>query len=109
MKIEKRAGVVVAVLIILLGCAAAPPQHPSRIEVTESRNLRDLGGYRTMDGREIKKGVLYRSDHLNKITKSDIEMVAALRVNTVYDLRSEEERARDPSRLPEIVPNPSSW
>ena len=103
MKLKKQATLVTAALLILLGCAAAPPQHPKRIEVTGSRNLRDLGGYSTMDGRRIKKGVLYRSDHLDKITKRDVEMVAALGVKTVYDLRSEEERASDPPRLPEIV------
>jgi protein-tyrosine phosphatase len=94
---------VVAALLILVGCAAAPPQHPSRIELGGSRNLRDLGGYSTVDGREIKKGVLYRSDHLSKITKRDFEKVAALGVKTVYDLRGEEERESYPQQLPEIV------
>jgi len=94
---------VVVALLLLLGCATAPPQHPSRIELGGSRNLRGLGGYHTMDGREIKKGVLYRSDHLIKVTKRDVERVAALGVKTVYDLRGEEERERDPQRLPEIV------
>jgi len=61
LKIEKQVTLVIAALLILLGCAAAP-QHPSRIQVTGSRNLRDLGGYHTVDGREIKQGVLYRSD-----------------------------------------------
>ena len=103
MKLRKQATLVTAALLILLGCAAAPPQHPSRIEVTGSRNLRDVGGYRTMDGRELMKGLLYRSDHLSKVTKRDIEKVAALGVKTVYDLRSEEERKRDPQRLPKIV------
>jgi protein-tyrosine phosphatase len=103
LKLEKRATLVIAALLILLGCAAAPPQHPSRIEVSGSRNLRDIGGYRTMDGREIKKGLLYRSDHLSKVTKRDIEKVAALGVKTVYDLRGEEERKSSPQRLPEIV------
>jgi protein-tyrosine phosphatase len=103
MNIQKRATLVITALLILLGCAAAPPQDPSRIEITGSRNLRDLGGYRTIDGREVKKGVLYRSDHLDKITKKDLEKVAALGVKTVYDLRGEEERERDPERLPEIV------
>jgi len=56
-----------------------------------------------MDGREIKYGVLYRSDHLDKITKRDFEKVAALGVKTVYDLRGEEERESYPQRLPEIV------
>jgi len=104
LKLKNQATLVTAALLILLGCAAAPPQHPKRIEVTGSRNLRDLGGYRTMDGREIKKGLLYRSDHLSKVTKRDIEKVAALGVKTVYDLRGEDERKSSPQQLPEIVP-----
>ena len=103
MKIEKRATLVIAALFILLGCAAAPPKHPSRIEVTGSRNLRDLGGYRTMDGKEVKNGVLYRSDHLDQITKKDFERLAALGLKTVYDLRGKEEQESNPERLPEIV------
>jgi protein-tyrosine phosphatase len=103
LKIEKRTTLVIAALLILLGCAAAPPQHPSRVELGGSRNLRDVGGYRTVDGKKIKKGVLYRSDHLSKITKRDVERVAALGVKTVYDLRGEDERERDPERLPKIV------
>ena len=104
MKIEKRATLVIAALLILLGCAAAPPKHPSRIEITGSRNLRDLGCYRTTDGRHVKKRVLYRSDYLSKITKRDAEELAALGLKTVYDLRGEEEQERYPERLPEIVP-----
>ena len=98
-----RTAVAVTLFLILLGCAAAP-QHPSRIEVTGSRNLRDLGGYNTMDGRQIKKGVLYRSDHLGQISKEDLEKIAALGVKTEYDLRGEAERTSSPPRLPEIVP-----
>lgn len=103
MNLQKRTTlVIVAFLLILLGCAA--PQHPSRIEVTGSRNLRDLGGYHTMDGREIKKGVLYRSDHLGQISKADLEKISALGVKTEYDLRGEAERTSSPPRLPKIVP-----
>jgi protein-tyrosine phosphatase len=104
MNIQKRATLVIATfLLILLGCAAAP-QDPSRIEVTGSRNLRDLGGYHTMDGRQIKKGVLYRSDHLGQISKADLEKIAALGVKTEYDLRGKAERKSSPPRLPNIVP-----
>ena len=87
---------VVACLFILLGCATAPPQHPNRLELAGARNLRDLGGYSTMDGRQIKKGMLYRTDHPKRVRKRDVEAVVALGVKTVYDLRSEKELERDP-------------
>jgi protein-tyrosine phosphatase len=94
---------VVACLLILLGCATAPPQHPSRVELAGARNLRDLGGYSTIDGRHIKKGVLYRSDHLKRVSRRNAEAVASLGVKRVYDLRTEKERERDPPRLAEIT------
>ncbi len=94
---------VVACLFILLGCATAPPQHPSRVELAGARNLRDLGGYSTIDGRQIKKGLLYRSDHLKRVSIRNAEAVAALGVKRVYDLRTERERERDPPRLAEVT------
>jgi protein-tyrosine phosphatase len=90
-------------LLILLGCATAPPQHPNRLELAGARNLRDLGGYSTIDGRKIKKGMLYRSDHPKRVRKRHVEAVVALGVKTVYDLRSEKELERDPPRLPEVT------
>ena len=102
MKIEKRATLVIAALLILLGCATAPPQHPNRVELAGARNLRDLGGYSTIDGRQIKKGMLYRSDHLKRVRRQHAEAVEALGVKRVYDLRTEKELERDPPRLAEV-------
>jgi protein-tyrosine phosphatase len=93
----------VACLFILLGCATAPPQHPNRLELAGARNLRDLGGYSTIDGRQIKKGMLYRSDHPKRVRKRHVEAVVALGVKTVYDLRSAKELERDPPRLLEVT------
>ena len=93
---------IVAALLLLLGCATPPPQHPNRVELARSRNLRDLGGYSTIDGRQIKKEMLYRSDHLKRVRKRHAEAVAALGVRRVYDLRTEKELERDPPRLAEI-------
>ncbi|MCW8379656.1 tyrosine-protein phosphatase [Streptomyces justiciae] len=52
-------------------------------------NFRDLGGYRTADGRRIRPGVLYRSDSLGKLTVDtpDWSRFRALGIRTVIDLR----------------------
>ncbi|MDL2081448.1 tyrosine-protein phosphatase [Streptomyces sp. GXMU-J15] len=52
-------------------------------------NFRDLGGYRTADGRRIRPGRLYRADSLGKLTEGteDWTRFLALGVRTVIDLR----------------------
>ncbi|TNH31070.1 tyrosine-protein phosphatase [Micromonospora orduensis] len=50
-------------------------------------NFRDLGGYRTDDGRTVRWRLLYRSDSLGKLTGDDLDRFRALGVGTVIDLR----------------------
>lgn len=63
-------------------------------------NFRDIGGYRTVDGRVTRRGLVYRSGVLSRLTESDWERVAALGVRQICDLRSDEEIAEDPENLP---------
>lgn len=51
-------------------------------------NLRDLGGYRTADGRTTRWATLYRGDGLNRLDAADC---ASLGLRTVLDLRTEHE------------------
>ena len=104
MKINIWPGVVVASFLILVGCATAPPSHPSRVDLSGTRNFRDVGGYATLEGKHIKTGVLYRSDDLADLSPIGLETFAALGVKRVYDLRGEGERESNPSRLPEDSP-----
>ncbi|MEV6654526.1 tyrosine-protein phosphatase [Streptomyces sp. NPDC051219] len=57
------------------------------IEFERLHNFRDLGGYRTEDGRTVRWGRLYRSDSLSKLEGADWERFLALGVSTVVDLR----------------------
>ena len=57
------------------------------IEFQHLHNFRDLGGYRTRDGRPLRWGRLYRSDSLGKLRGSDRDRFQALGVRTVIDLR----------------------
>ncbi len=63
-------------------------------------NLRDLGGYLSTHGGHVRRGCLFRSDELHTLTDADLEVVAALGVRVVFDLRNDRERVDRPSRLP---------
>lgn len=63
-------------------------------------NLRDIGGYKTRDGRRVRWGQVYRSGTLSYVTPQDMEALAALGIKLVCDLRSAEEIAQDPDRTP---------
>jgi protein tyrosine/serine phosphatase len=58
-------------------------------------NFRDLGGYPATDGREVRRGALYRSDSLHRLSHSDLRALAALHIRTVIDLRTSAEIAAD--------------
>jgi protein-tyrosine phosphatase len=62
-------------------------------------NVRDLGGYRTTDGRITRWQTLYRADGINRVSGADLDRLAALGLRTVVDLRTHgelEERGRFP-------------
>ncbi|AQT72937.1 tyrosine-protein phosphatase [Streptomyces sp. fd1-xmd] len=63
-------------------------------------NFRDAGGYRTGTGQWVKMGEVYRSDALDKLTANDLAKLQRLRVRTVFDLRTEDERTKDADKVP---------
>ncbi|MBZ0301038.1 MAG: tyrosine-protein phosphatase, partial [Anaerolineae bacterium] len=63
-------------------------------------NARDIGGYRTADGQRVRWGQVYRSGALGGATDADLEMLQALGIRLVCDLRSVDEVADDADRLP---------
>lgn len=56
-------------------------------------NFRDIGGYRTTDGRTVRWGQVYRSDALHRLTDADLAELRPLGVRTLLDLRSGREIA----------------
>ncbi len=68
-----------------------------RLPLDGAINFRDLGGYRTKDGKYVRWGLLYRSDHLVNLTEKDYEYLNGLGIKTVCDLRTGFERERSPT------------
>jgi protein-tyrosine phosphatase len=66
-------------------------------------NFRDLGGLKTKDGRTVRKGFIYRSDNLSKLETADFGRFSALRIATVYDLRTDHEIKGKEDHLPADV------
>ncbi len=61
------------------------------------RNSRELGGYRTADGRTIRRGKLLRTAQLEKATPADLRRLSEhYHLNTICDLRIPTERLRAP-------------
>lgn len=63
-------------------------------------NARDLGGYRTADGRTVRAGAALRADALNRLTDEDLAALAAHGLRQIVDLRSlDEVREAGPDRV----------
>jgi protein-tyrosine phosphatase len=71
-----------------------------RIPIGTAPNLRDLGGWPTRDGGVVRRGLVYRSAELAKLSGDDLVAFAALGIRTVYDLRTQAERTTQPDNLP---------
>ncbi len=61
-------------------------------------NFRDFGGYQTIDGRKLKRGLLYRSDELSHLTQKDKQVLKNLNIKTVIDYRNEAERLENENK-----------
>ena len=86
-------------------------QHGTEVLAAERKlgmqgtpNFRDFGGYRTVDGRLVKWGFLFRSGQLSNLSDQDIALLSSLELDLVCDFRRLEEQEADPSRLPASNP-----
>jgi protein-tyrosine phosphatase len=61
------------------------------------RNFRDIGGYRTADGRQVRWGKIYRSGVMSGLTVADMTYLSKLGVSLICDLRSPQERNAEPT------------
>lgn len=82
------------------GTPVAAPAHIRVLPLQGGRNFRDLGGYRTADGRTVKWGMLYRSGQMHDLTSADYAYLQKLGIRTVCDFRDTRERTNEPTLWP---------
>lgn len=72
--------------------------HSRTVALSGQRNFRDLGGYRTIDGRrQVRWGLLYRSGTLARLSDQDYAILAPLGISTIVDFRTTAERTAEPT------------
>jgi protein-tyrosine phosphatase len=77
---------------------------PLRVAIEGGFNLRDMGGYLTMDGRRIKHGMLYRSGTMAFVSADARAQLISLGIKTICDLRRPNERRAQPTTWHEETP-----
>jgi protein-tyrosine phosphatase len=71
-----------------------------RLPLEGTVNFRDLGGYETTEGRRVRWGKVFRSDHLSRLTERDIAFLQRMKVRCVCDFRTSAEVQKRPDRFP---------
>lgn len=72
-----------------------------KLSMDGSYNTRELGGYKTADGKSVKWGVLFRSDKLSDISLEDQKYLKNLGIQRIVDFRSKAEKTEDPDKIPD--------
>jgi len=67
-------------------------------------NFRDLGGYSSSCGRQVRYGRLFRSGVLSQLSDADLDRMDQRNIVTICDYRRTEELERDPTRLHSLRP-----
>lgn len=69
------------------------------IPLNNARNIRDMGGYQTEDGKFVKWGLLLRGDHLQNLDSADIVLLQKMNIRTIVDYRSDHELEFYPNKV----------
>jgi protein-tyrosine phosphatase len=67
------------------------------LALPSGHNFRDIGGYQTLNGHLVKWRQVFRSGYMPKITGDDLTQLRLLGIDTICDLRANDERAERPT------------
>ena len=101
---DRLKNILLLVICLVIFNTVQATQENTQVTLEGQPNFRDIGGYQTSDGRTVKKGLVYRSGELPRLTDHDVQKLDELGIKTVINfltLSEIESRGRD--RLPEGV------
>lgn len=75
------------------------------LPMTGGYNFRDLGGIKTINGKYIKWGKIFRSDDMHHLTDSDLNYLASIPLISIVDFRTEKEIQEAPDKTPASLKN----
>lgn len=70
-----------------------------KVNLQGAANFRDLGGYKTKDGKTVKWGKVYRSADISKLTDADLTELQKRHIKYDVDLRGTQESAQAPDKI----------
>lgn len=96
----KKAIIALAVLLPMLTSAQLTDSIKRLVPVKGTVNFRDVGGYKTTDGKQVAWGKVYRSAGIDKLTDTDLALLDKKKIHTVIDFRGVAEAKAAPDHLP---------
>lgn len=69
------------------------------VHVQGTVNFRDVGGYKTRDGKTVAWGKVYRSADVSRLTEQDLDTLRQRHIHTVFDFRGKAEAGAAPDHL----------
>lgn len=95
--------IAIAILVQTAASAQLTDSIKRLVPVKGGMNFRDVGGYKTKDGKEVVWGKVYRSAGIDKLTDTDLALLDKKNIHTVVDFRGVAEAKAAPDRLPKYT------
>jgi protein-tyrosine phosphatase len=89
------------ILVTKIATAQVADSSKRLVKLQGAINVRDIGGYKTKDNKQVKWGKIYRSAEINNLTASDIAKLESLSINYILDFRGIQEAAAAPDKIPD--------
>ena len=91
-----------AIGCLIVGCCSQAYADDRHVPLDGQPNFRDVGGYKTEDGKKVKRGLVFRSGELPRLTDEDVVKLDRLGIKTVVNfLTADEVKSRGKDRLPD--------